>query len=260
MIIILAVVFVVLLIAVGGDRGVVSLVTLVGNILTFLFSIYLMAAGINPIVITLIACLIISSITLFYQNQKNEKTKAAFISVVSVSLLLLIFMVLFLTKMDLYGLNEIEQQSELSLYYSFNIHINMELVLLTVVIICFIGAIMDTAMAVSSGVFEVHVNHPETGKEGLYKSGLSIGADILSTTLNTLFFAYCGEALIMFLYLIKYNYSVVKVLNSKAFLLNFTTIVMSAIGCVLIIPICAKITAIIIERGSKKDEEKQGFR
>ncbi|HIW20612.1 MAG TPA: YibE/F family protein [Candidatus Dorea intestinavium] len=255
MILILLVIFVLLLLLVGGDRGVISLVTLVGNILTFLFSIYLMALGINPILITLIACLIISSITLFYQNQNNEKTKAAFISVVSVSLLLLLFMVIFLTRMDLYGLSEMEEQSELSLYYSFNIHINMELILLTVVIICFIGAIMDTAMAVSSGVYEVHVNHPDLKKAELYKSGLSIGADILSTTLNTLFFAYCGEALIMFLYLIKYNYSMVKILNSKAFLLNFTTIVMSAIGCILIIPICAKITATIIEEG-RKDGEK----
>ncbi|MFV0361728.1 MAG: YibE/F family protein [Suipraeoptans sp.] len=254
MILLLLIIFAALFLVVGGDRGAMALVTLIGNIVVFIFSIYIMALGVNPIIITLLASLAINAITLFYQNGKNRKTKAAFVSVVSVTLGLLIFMVIFLTRMQLYGLNEIELQSDLSLYYSFNVHVNMELVLLCVVIICFLGAIMDTAMAVSSGLFEVHENNKELSEHELYRSGITIGKDILNTTLNTLFFAYCGEAIMLFLYLVKYQFSFVRIINSKTFLLEFTTIVMSAIGCVIIIPLCAKITAAFIKRDTMSNE------
>lgn len=255
MILILLIVFAVLFLIVGGDRGVVSLVTLAGNILTFLLAIYLMAKGINPILITLLASFVINCITLFYQNGKNEKTAAAFISVVIITLGMLLVMLFSFGRMHLNGLNEIELGGDLTLYYNFSVNINMQQVMLCVIIICFLGAIMDTAMAVSSALFEVHDNNPQLNEHELFKSGMTIGKDILNTTINTLFFAYCGEALLLFLYFRKYNYSFTTIINSKAFLLELLTILMSAVGCVMIIPLCARVTALIIKTMNDNGEK-----
>ena len=88
MIKILAVVLFILMYIIGGERGVISIIALAGNIFILLLSIMFMYYGINPILVTFIGCLIINSITLFYQSGKNAKTYAAFISVLIVIALL----------------------------------------------------------------------------------------------------------------------------------------------------------------------------
>lgn len=247
MIIMLAIIFFALFIIVGGERGAISMIALIGNIAVFLISIIAMSLGLPVILITIIACLFVNGTTLVYQNGKNKKTKAAVLSVVTVLAFLFPFTYWITKGMHIDGLNEIELLSDLKIYYSFNIKVNMEMVCISMVIIGVLGAIMDTAVAVSSALFEVHVNNPHLTDKELFHSGMSIGKDILGTTLNTLYFAYIGEALMLMLYMKKYNYSLMHFLNSEAFLQDFTCIVMSAVGCMIIIPLSAFITSKIIK-------------
>lgn len=248
MIVILAIIFFALFMIVGGERGAISMIALIGNIGVFIISIIAMSFGLPPILVTIIACVFVNSLTLVYQNGKNKKTKAAVLSVLAVLAFLLPFVYWITKRMHIAGLNEITLLSDLKIYYSFNIKINMEMICISMVIIGVLGAIMDTAVAVSSALFEVYRNNRHLTEKELFKSGLSIGKDILGTTLNTLYFAYIGEALMLMLYMKKYNYSFLKFVNSEAFLQDFTCIVMSAVGCMLIIPLSALITTKIIKR------------
>ena len=247
MIILLAVIFFALFIMIGGERGAISMIALIGNIAVFIISIVAMSLGFPSIIVTIIACVFVNSITLIYQNGKNRKTKAAVLSVITVLLLLFPFAFWITRRMHIGGLNEITLLSDLKIYYSFNIKINMEMVCICMVIIGVLGAIMDTAVAVSSALFEVHRNNKNLTDKELFHSGISIGKDILGTTLNTLYFAYIGEALMLMLYMKKYNYSFMSFVNSEAFLQDFTCIVISAAGCMLIIPLSAFITEKIIK-------------
>ena len=81
MLIILGLILISLIVIVGGDRGVVSLIALVGNLLLLSFAIWLMATGVPVLFVTVGAGIMISCITLFYQNGTNVKTWSAFISV-----------------------------------------------------------------------------------------------------------------------------------------------------------------------------------
>ena len=244
MIKVLLIIFLVLLLLIGGDRGVVSLISIAGNLITFFIMIWLMAAGFNPFIVTFAGCLLVNSITLLYQNGKNIKTKSAFISVGIIMALLLFIVIFFSTNMHIEGLNEIEMVSEMSLYYSLITGVNMHSVSICMILIGLLGAVMDTAVSVSSGLYEVSSSKECTSKE-LFNSGMTIGKDILSTTVNTLYFAYIGEALMLLIYLKEYNYNFISILNSKAFLTDFTCIIFSMIGCLLIIPvtsyICSKL-------------------
>lgn len=74
MLIILGLILISLIVIVGGDRGVVSLIALVGNLLLLSFAIWLMAAGVPVLFVTVGAGIVISCITLFYQNGTNVKT------------------------------------------------------------------------------------------------------------------------------------------------------------------------------------------
>ena len=238
----LLITFVILLIVIGGDRGVASLIAIGGNLMVFFAMIWLMTAGVNPYIVTFIGCIVVNSITLFYQNGKNIKTKAAFISVCIIMAFLLIIVIIFSNNMHIEGLNEIELKSEMSLYYSFITGINMHSVSICMVIIGLLGAVMDTAVSVSSGLYEV-ASSSVLNMQELFHSGMAIGKDILSTTINTLYFAYIGEALMLLIYLKEYDYKIMDILNSKAFLMDFTCIIFSMIGCLLIIPVTSYIAS-----------------
>lgn len=253
MIKVLLIIFLILLLIIGGDRGVVSLISIAGNLVTFFVMIWLMAAGINPFIVTFAGCILVNSITLLYQNGKNIKTKAAFISVACIMALLLFIVIFFSSNMHIEGLNEIEMISEMSLYYSLITGVNMHSVSICMILIGLLGAVMDTAVSVSSGLYEVASTKKCSSKE-LFTSGMSIGKDILSTTVNTLYFAYIGEALMLLIYLKEYNYNFISILNSKAFLSDFTCIIFSMIGCLLIIPVTSYISSKIFLKEENPQE------
>ena len=61
MILILAIVLLVLMILIGGDRGAKSFIALVCNIFALVIGLYLIILGINPIIVTIL-CNLISNI------------------------------------------------------------------------------------------------------------------------------------------------------------------------------------------------------
>ena len=72
MLITLGLILLILIMVVGGDRGVVSLIALCGNLLILSLAIWLMASGVPVLLVTVCVGVVISCITLFYQNGRNS--------------------------------------------------------------------------------------------------------------------------------------------------------------------------------------------
>ncbi|WP_051280600.1 YibE/F family protein [Anaerovorax odorimutans] len=251
MIKILAIILVILLLVIGGERGAATLVSLFWNILILTVSIFVMGWGINPIIVTAVSSVLISNSTLFYQNGKNVKTIASFWSVLIVILLLFIVIYKMCYSANLRGLNEIIQNEDEVFGFSLDININMAKIAISMIIIGLIGAAIDSAIAVSSAVYEVYKNNRHLNVKELFASGIAIGRDILGTMVNTLYFAYIGESLMLFLLFKNFNYSILEMINSKAFFQGFASIIFSGIGCVVIIPITAIITSYLLKNPQK---------
>lgn len=237
MIPILLIVLLFLMMIVGGDRGVKSFIAIVGNGFVLIALIYLITAGVNPILITVIGAIVFCQITLIYQNGHNLKTYSAIFSVIIVILILSIFIFIVGNKAKFGGYNEFELTSELPMYLSSNIDINMIQLMCCMVIIGLLGAIMDTAMAISSALFEVNNVNKNLNIKELINSGFNVGRDILGTTVNTLFFATIGESLMLIIVFIRYNYTIEQMFNSKAFFQEISMLIISNLGCLIIIPI-----------------------
>ena len=92
---ILGLILLFLIMIIGGDRGVISLIALVGNMLLLSLAIWLMAAGAPVLLVTIGMGIIISCVTLFYQNGTNEKTKSAFAAVLITMTVLFFFIFMF---------------------------------------------------------------------------------------------------------------------------------------------------------------------
>jgi len=90
----LTVILFILMIVIGGKKGARSFLSLFINFGVLFITIFLMTNPKNsPILLTLIACTVISWISLFYINQISSKTVTAFISTMITIIILLLFIV-----------------------------------------------------------------------------------------------------------------------------------------------------------------------
>ena len=237
----------ILMIVIGGDRGVKSCVTLILNAGIGIVGIYLVGLGISPFLMMLVSSLLFCLLTIFYQNDYSVKTLASFLAVTVVVLFtsILIFYICFYSHIA--GLNEIELQEEDVAYLSAAVSFRMRDVLIVAMIWGQLGAIIDTSIAVSSSLNEIHCHNPEFTVLRLFKEGVLIGKDILGTTLNTLYFVALGEAIMLFIYYENYQYSFQKILNSSSFFHTVFPVLLPCIGCIAIIPLTACIFSILIK-------------
>ncbi|HEY4549764.1 MAG TPA: YibE/F family protein, partial [Bacillus sp. (in: firmicutes)] len=227
---------------IGGKKGVRSFIALFFNFGVLLLTVLIMTIpNANPIILTLIACTVISCINLFYINEVNTITKTAFISSIITIVVLLFFIVIVTENAMIQGFGE-EETEELSI---FSLYIGVDFVKIgaSVIIMSTIGAITDTAIAISSPMREMFHHHPFISRKELFTFGLNIGKDILGTSTNTLFFAFFGGYMALLIWFKDLSYSLGEVVNSKIFSAEMITIFCAGIGVALIIPITAWITA-----------------
>ncbi|BCN31284.1 YibE/F family protein [Anaeromicropila herbilytica] len=250
MIIVLLIILMLLMFLIGGDRGVVSFVTLCANFIFMLVAILLMYWGINAIAVTYICCILISLVTLFYQNGENAKTFSAFISIFIIITLLSFFAYKMGYAANLQGFSTEKQLEDEMSGLSVNMNIDMIKIAFAVIMIGLIGAVLDMSIAISSSVYEVYKNNNHLTQKDLFLSGINIGSDIIGSTTNTLFFAFLAEFLMLMIRFKKEHYSFDKIINSKAFSQEMIPIIFSCIGCILIIPICSVIISYVLTHKS----------
>lgn len=242
MLLIFAILFILLVLFIGGDRSAKALVTLAGNAILLTAALVLIYLGVNPFICASIACILITLLTLFYQNEINDKTKAAFWSVLLIIGLLIPFLWFLGTQTNTQGFPVGQYEIRPSNGYNGAIGINMILLQISALLMVLIGAVVDTALAVTSALYEVHLNNPRLSRKELFISGISVGRDILGSTINTLFFIFIAEYFTLFLQFMEY-YSFAQMVNSKEFVQEIISIVVSGTGCVLIIPAAAALGA-----------------
>lgn len=239
MLMILGLILLFLIMIIGGDRGVISLIALVGNMLLLSLAIWLMAVGAPVLLVTIGMGIIISCVTLFYQNGTNEKTKSAFAAVLITMTVLFFFIYMVVWRSEAGGLNEIQAAEDDVLYYNMNLDINMRNVATAVIILSTLGAVLDMALTVTTSVYEVSIHKPEMKLTELVESGMQIGREVIGTTVNTLLFAYLGESLLLFSYLKMQDYTLETLLNSKILFQNCVSMIFGAIACVVVMPVAA---------------------
>jgi uncharacterized membrane protein len=249
----LAAILFILMILIGGKKGARSFIAIFFNFGVLLLTILIMTnPNADPIILTLIACTVISCINLFYINEVNTKTTTAFISSIITMSILLFFIVIVTENAMIQGFGE-EETEELSI---FSLYIGVDFVKIgaSVIIMSTIGAITDTAMAISSPMREMYNHNPLISRKDLFTFGLNIGKDILGTSTNTLFFAFFGGYMALLIWFKNLSYSVGEIVNSKIFSAEMITIFCAGIGVALIIPITSWITAYFFVKTKENNE------
>lgn len=254
--VLLAAILFILMILIGGKKGARSFFSLFFNFGVLMLTILFMTdKNMNPIILTIIACIAISCINLFYINKINSKTITAFISTI-ITITILIFFINIVTKQAMiqgFGEEEIDELSIFSLY----VGLDFVKIATSVIIMSTIGAITDIAISITSPMREIFSHNPLISGKELFKSGLTIGRDILGSNANTLFFAFFGGYMALLLLFKDLSYSVGQIANSKIFGAEMIIIFFAGIGIAMIIPIASLINAYyLVNRREKREQEK----
>lgn len=247
----LAAILFLLMVLIGGKKGAKSFIALFLNFAVLLLTILIMTdPTANPIILTLIACTIISCINLFFINEVNNKTITAFVSTIITLAILLFFIVIVTEKSMIQGFGE-EETEELSM---FSLYLGVDFVKIgaAMIIMSTIGAIIDVAISIASPMRELYNHNQQVSRKDLFSFGISIGRDILGTNTNTLFFAFFGGYLAMLIWFKDLSYSLGDIVNSKIFSSEMINILCAGIGVALIIPITSWITAYYLDKTREK--------
>ncbi|MGG7622046.1 YibE/F family protein [Bacillus coreaensis] len=249
----LAAILFILMVVIGGKKGAKSFIALFLNFAVLLLTILIMTdPSANPIILTLIACTIISCINLFFINDVNNKTITAFVSTIITLAILLFFIVIVTEKSMIQGFGE-EETEELSM---FSLYLGVDFVKIgaAMIIMSTIGAIIDVAISIASPMRELYNHNQQVSRMDLFSFGISIGRDILGTNTNTLFFAFFGGYLAMLIWFKDLSYSLGDIVNSKIFSSEMINILCAGIGVALIIPITSWITAYYLDKTREKSQ------
>ncbi len=230
-----------LMLYIDKKRGLKLFFSLVLNFFCLIVVFYFIALGFNPIIVSLIGCLLMSYIILYYVNGKNIKTKSSFLSIIIVLLVLAIsiFLIAKLSRIAGFGYESYEEIN----MFSYDINIDYTNIVISLILISLIGATVDSSIAISSALYEVYENNKNLNFKELFTSGMNIGKDILCTTSNTLLFAFLADFMTLIIWFYGYKYSFLEIVNAKTFAAELIKILFSATGCVIVIPITSLITA-----------------
>ena len=235
----LGLVLLVLMVLVGGKQGWTAFLSLLLNFGFLYFAIILIAFHVPPLFVTVTTGIIILAVTIFMGEDDLRTTVTAFYAslIVTVVLILLIFLVEHWALVQGFGTEDSDDLEGMSIL----IGISYFKVLITVTTLSTLGAIAEAAMAIAAGLTEILTNHPDVSDQQLLRSGMSIGRQIIGTTLNTLFFGFFGGFLALFIWFAGLHYSLGTIMNNKIFVAEMIEVLVSFIGVLLTVPTTARI-------------------
>jgi uncharacterized membrane protein len=236
--------FALLLIAVGAMKGVKSIITLsltAGVVIKILLPLIL--AGYNPLVVSVVCCMFIITMTVIVIGGLSKKTFSAIAGTLG-GVLFAGFIAFFVgTLIKLSGLGDDEAQ--MLVYIPQDISLDFRGLLFAAILIGTMGAVMDVGMSIASAMNEIEEQKPEITSRELIQSGMNIGRDIMGTMSNTLILAYTGSSLHLMLLMMAYNIPFLEIINQDMIATEVVRAIAGSMGLILSIPLTALVAATV---------------
>jgi uncharacterized membrane protein len=113
-----------------------------------------------------------------------------------------------------------------------------------------IGAIMDVSIAIHASVWKLLENEETRDLKSVFRSMRQIGADLMGTMVNVLFFSYVSQSLPMVILKINSGYSVGSIFRYEM-IFDFVRFLLGAIGIVLAIPVSEGVALMMCRKGRR---------
>ena len=236
------VMFAVFMILVGGRKGVKSMIGLCFALFLIIdFLLPTVYHGWSPIGMGIICAFLIAVFSMLLLNGFSEKTFTAITATMTGVILAAVFYYIFSGILHLSGFN-LEEAEELIIVQGAT-GLKVGQTLFTGILIASLGAVMDMTMSVASALFEMKEIHPEMYMTEVFRSGISIGQDMIGTMCETLILAFAGSSITALLVMIAYGAQFNQILSSDYVAIELIHSLTGSMAVILSVPITAGLSA-----------------
>jgi uncharacterized membrane protein len=244
----LMVFFLVLTVLLGGIMGLRSIVGLFFSILVLaLYVVPQIAAGSNPLVVSLVGSFVIACIALYLAHGFNRRTSVALLSTLVTLSIAVVLAVVFVHVGKLFGMGS---EESMFLQTGVSAGINLRGLLLGGIIIGCLGVLDDITTAQTAAVDEIRKANPSLGQRELMQAGLSVGGEHIASLINTLALAYAGASLpLLLLFQTNETYPLWITFNSEFIAEEIVRTLVGSSTLLFAVPISTFFAAVLLKKG-----------
>lgn len=243
--------FALLVVAVGGWRGALSLVGLASSVLVIArFVVPAIMSGWDPLLVCIAGGLVIMTATLTIGHGVERKTAVALGATAACLALTGLLAAWSVTFARLTGIAT-DDASTLQVLVGNGV-IDPRGLLLGSMILGAVGVLDDVTTTQASAVAELREADPSLSPAELFRRGMNVGRDHIAATTNTLLLAYAGTALPLILILAAQQQPAGVLISFDALATEVVRTVVGSIGIVAAVPLTTAIAAYSAGWGSRR--------
>jgi uncharacterized membrane protein len=243
-IILLAVLYAVVVIAVARWRGLRALIGLLGAYAVLVsFMLPGLVEGKPPLLLALVGSTVIMIGVLYFAHGFSARTSTALLGTMfglGITALLAAW------ATDAANLAGVGSHDAATLA-NISDNISISGIILCGLIISGLGVLNDVTITQSSAVWELYELAPETSARQLFSSAMRIGRDHIASTVYTIAFAYAGAALPILIIVMLYDRPLGEALTSAELSEEVIRTLVGSVGLVLAIPVTTLIAVLVVK-------------
>jgi uncharacterized membrane protein len=242
---VLAGVFAVAVVALGGWRGATALAGLLATLLVlFLFVVPAILDGRDPLLISLVGSVAIAFAALYLSHGVDVKTTVALFGTLGGLLCAATFAVVFMGVAEITGF-----ASEEALYLTaLGTNVDLRGLILGGMMIGALGAIDDMTVTQAAAVWELRASDPTMQRRRLLRSGMRIGRDHVASTVNTLVLAYAGASMPLLILFVLSDQPISTVANGEIVATEIVRTLVGSLGLIASVPITTWLAIHVVAR------------
>jgi uncharacterized membrane protein len=253
---VLALLFGIAVVAVGGWVGVRALVSVGFSVLILAaFIIRGILAGHSPLLISIVGAFALLAATLYLTYGWRLKTHAA---LAGLGLSLLITGALAVVSVNFTRLNGLGAESALFLQLQSGIALDLQGIFLAGLIIGTLGVLDDVTTNQASVVFELKRAAPGLSGRELFARSMIVGRDHIAAIVNTLLLAYAGASLTLLLLIASQSVSLGQTLNRAFLAEEIVRTLVGSLGLIAATPITSAIAVALAGRTRAAADDENG--
>lgn len=251
-IILLAILYAAVVVAVARWRGLRALIGLVGAYFILVsFILPGLVEGKPPLLLALVGSTVIMIGVLYFAHGFSARTSTALLGTIfglGITALLAAW------ATDAANLAGVGSHDAATLVNT-SPNVSISGIILCGLIISGLGVLNDVTITQSSAVWELYELAPNTSARKLFSSAMRIGRDHIASTVYTIAFAYAGAALPILIIVMLYNRPLGEALTSAELSEEVIRTLVGSIGLVLAIPVTTLIGVLVVKATGVRSAE-----
>ena len=240
---VMALLFAVVVIAVAWFRGLFAIVGLaISGLLLVKFMLPSLLSGEPGLAVAMVGASAIMFVVLYLAHGPSVRTSTALAGTLFGIGITAAVAQIAVAASHLSGLGD-GNSADLS---SFVDDLNFQGLLTCAIIVAGLGVLNDVTITQSSAVWELRSAGPELSRTKIFGSAMRIGRDHIASTIYTIVFAYAGAGLSVLLMLFLYEQPLLDQLGREDIGAEVVRTLASAIGLVLAVPVTTAIAALTV--------------